>query len=83
VVQQFLEELGPVKCISFRTRCYMNNENVKGAAEKAGGKVKEVAGRVTGDRKLENEGNVDQAKGAVHSAIGDAKDSLKTGFQRR
>jgi uncharacterized protein YjbJ (UPF0337 family) len=61
----------------------MNNENVKGAAEKAGGKVKEVAGRVTGDRKLENEGKVDQVKGAVHSAVGDAKDSFKKAFPRR
>jgi uncharacterized protein YjbJ (UPF0337 family) len=59
----------------------MNNENVKGAVEKTGGKIKEVAGRVTGDRKLENEGNVDQVKGAVHSAVGDAKDSVKKAFQ--
>jgi uncharacterized protein YjbJ (UPF0337 family) len=61
----------------------MNNENVKGAAEKAGGKVKEVAGRVTGDRKLENEGNIDQAKGAVHSAVGNVKDSVKKAFPGR
>jgi len=61
----------------------MNNENMKGAAEKTGGKIKEVAGRATGDRKLENEGKVDQVKGAVHSAVGDAKDSVKKAFQRR
>jgi uncharacterized protein YjbJ (UPF0337 family) len=59
----------------------MNNENVKGAAEKAGGKIKEVAGRVAGNRKLENEGKVDQVKGAVHSAVGDAKDTVKKAFQ--
>ena len=61
----------------------MNNENVKGAVEKAGGKIKEAAGRITGNRKLENEGNVDQIKGAVHSAVGDAKDSVKKAFRRR
>jgi uncharacterized protein YjbJ (UPF0337 family) len=61
----------------------MNSENVKGAAEKAGGKIKEVAGRVTGDRKLENEGKVDQVMGTVHSAVGDAKDSVKKAFRRR
>jgi uncharacterized protein YjbJ (UPF0337 family) len=61
----------------------MNNEHVKGAADKVKGKIKEAAGHVTGDRKLENEGKVDQIKGAVHSAVGDAKDSAKETFRRR
>jgi uncharacterized protein YjbJ (UPF0337 family) len=61
----------------------MNNEHVKGAAEKGKGKIKEVAGHVTGDKKLENEGKVDQIKGAVHSVVGDAKDSAKETFQRQ
>ena len=60
----------------------MNNEHVKGAAEKGEGKVKEAVGHVTGDRKLENEGKVDQVKGAVHSAAGDVKDAAKKTFQR-
>ncbi len=55
----------------------MNNEHVKGAAEKGEGKIKEVVGHVTGDRKLENEGKVDQVKGAVHTALGDVKDAIK------
>lgn len=61
----------------------MNNEHVKGAAEKGGGKIKEVAGRIAGDRKLENEGKVDQVKGAIHSAVGDVKDSAKETSRRR
>lgn len=61
----------------------MNNEDVKGAAEKGGGKIKEAAGHITGDKKLENEGKVDQVKGAVHSAVGNAKDTAKKTFQRR
>ncbi len=60
----------------------MNNEHVKGAAEKGEGKIKEVVGHVTGDRKLENEGKVDQVKGAVHSAVGDVKDAAKKTFQQ-
>ncbi len=55
----------------------MNNEHVKGAVEKGEGKVKEAVGHVTGDRKLENEGKVDQIKGAVHTAVGDVKDAVK------
>jgi uncharacterized protein YjbJ (UPF0337 family) len=61
----------------------MNNEHVKGAAEKGGGKIKEAVGHVIGDRKLEIEGKLDQVKGAVHSAVGDAKDSVRDTFQRR
>ncbi len=40
------------------------------------------AGRVTGDRKLENEGKVDQVKGAVHSGVGRAQDAVNDTFRR-
>jgi uncharacterized protein YjbJ (UPF0337 family) len=55
----------------------MNNEHIKGAADKAKGAIKEVAGKVTGDQKLQGEGKVDKAKGAAHSAAGDIKDAAK------
>jgi uncharacterized protein YjbJ (UPF0337 family) len=55
----------------------MDKEHVKGAADKVVGKIKEVAGHVTGDKKLETEGKVDQAKGAIHDKVGDAKDAGK------
>jgi len=60
----------------------MNNEHVKGAVEKGEGKIKEVVGRFTGDRKLETEGKVDQVKGAVHTAVGDVKDAVKDTVHR-
>jgi uncharacterized protein YjbJ (UPF0337 family) len=53
----------------------MDKEHVKGAADNAVGKIKEVAGHVTGNRKLETEGKADQVKGAVHNAVGDLKDA--------
>jgi uncharacterized protein YjbJ (UPF0337 family) len=55
----------------------MDKEHVEGATDNAVGKTKEVAGQVTGNKKLETEGNVDQVKGAVHNAAGDAKDAGK------
>ena len=55
----------------------MDKENVKGAADKAVGKIKEAAGHVTGNKKLETEGKVDQVKGAAHTAASDAKDAGK------
>jgi len=41
----------------------MDNDRIKGSAEQAKGKVREVAGKVMGDAKLETEGKTDQAKG--------------------
>jgi uncharacterized protein YjbJ (UPF0337 family) len=61
----------------------MNKEHVKAVEEKGVGKIKEVAGHVTGNTKLENEGKVDQVKGAIHNVVGNAKDSVKEAFQRR
>jgi uncharacterized protein YjbJ (UPF0337 family) len=55
----------------------MNEQHAKGAADKVAGNIKEFAGRVTGNKKLETEGKVDQAKGAIHNAAGDAKDAGK------
>jgi uncharacterized protein YjbJ (UPF0337 family) len=55
----------------------MDKDRVKGAANQAKGKIKEVAGNVTGDAKLQTEGVADQVKGKVQSAVGGAKDALK------
>jgi uncharacterized protein YjbJ (UPF0337 family) len=55
----------------------MNEQYVKGAADKVAGKIREFAGRVTGNKKLETEGKVDQVKGAIHNAAGHAKDAGK------
>jgi uncharacterized protein YjbJ (UPF0337 family) len=55
----------------------MDNEHVKGAVDIVVGKTKEVVGPVAGSKKLEIEGKIDQAKGAIHNAIGDAKDAGK------
>jgi uncharacterized protein YjbJ (UPF0337 family) len=55
----------------------MDEQHVKGAADKVTGKAKEVAGHVTGNRKLETEGKVDQIRGSVRNLAGDAKDAGK------
>ncbi len=59
----------------------MDKEHVKGAADKVAGKAKEVAGHITGNRKLETEGKVDRVKGGVHNAVGDAKDAGKDAIE--
>ena len=55
----------------------MNKDRVEGYRTQAKGKVKEVAGKVTGDAKLETEGKADQVAGKAQNAYGGAKDKLK------
>jgi uncharacterized protein YjbJ (UPF0337 family) len=54
----------------------MNNDRMKGAADQAKGAIKEGAGKITGDTKLQAEGALDKAKGKVESAAGKLKDDL-------
>ena len=39
--------------------------------------MKEVAGKVTGDSKLETEGKVQQTAGKIQNAVGGFKDAVK------
>ena len=55
----------------------MDKQRVEGAADKAKGSLKEAAGKVTGDSKLQAEGKMEKAKGAVKNAIGGAKDAAR------
>jgi uncharacterized protein YjbJ (UPF0337 family) len=55
----------------------MDREHVKGFAEKTKGALKEGAGKVSGDKKLQNEGKADKAKGKVHDVAGDIKDAAR------
>lgn len=52
-------------------------DKVKNAAETAKGKVKESAGKATGDESLEAEGRADQAKGDLKQAGEKVKDAFK------
>jgi uncharacterized protein YjbJ (UPF0337 family) len=55
----------------------MNKDQVSGRVEEAKGKMKEVAGKVTGSEKLRTEGVVDQAAGKVQKTYGDTKEKVK------
>jgi uncharacterized protein YjbJ (UPF0337 family) len=55
----------------------VDKDRIRGSAEQAKGRVKEVVGKVTGDWKLEGEGRADQFKGKVQSAVGAVKDSVR------
>lgn len=55
----------------------MDKDRVAGAAKQAKGAVKDAAGKVTGDVKLQAEGKADKAAGKVQSAVGGMKDKMK------
>ena len=55
----------------------VDKDRIKGSAEQAKGKIKEVAGKVTGDSKMQSEGKADQVKGKIRNAVGGVKDALR------
>jgi uncharacterized protein YjbJ (UPF0337 family) len=55
----------------------MDKDRIKGAADQAKGAVKETAGKITGDAKLQTEGQADKLKGKVENAAGGAKDAVR------
>ena len=55
----------------------VDKDRIEGSLEQAKGKIKEVAGKATGDSKLEGEGKADQVAGKVRNAVGGIKDALR------
>jgi uncharacterized protein YjbJ (UPF0337 family) len=55
----------------------MNKDRVEGAGKQIKGAVKDAAGKMTGDVKLQAEGKMDKAKGQVQAAVGKAKDDIR------
>jgi uncharacterized protein YjbJ (UPF0337 family) len=51
-------------------------DKIKNAAEDLGGKAKEAAGKVSGDRDMEAEGQVDQSKADLKQAGEKVKDAF-------
>lgn len=55
----------------------MDKDRIKGSATGTGGKIKQAAGDMTGDSRLQSEGKMDQVKGRIQNAVGSVKDALK------
>ena len=55
----------------------MNKDQVKGRLKEAEGKVKEVTGKVVGNKTLEEKGKVENATGKVQAGYGDLKNEVK------
>ena len=55
----------------------INKEQVKGRVEEAKGTIKEVAGKLVGNEKLEAEGKVQKIVGKAEAKFGDVKKNVK------
>ena len=55
----------------------MDKDRVEGSSKQAKGAMKDTAGKVTGDTKLQTEGKADKAAGKVQNAVGGAKDKVR------
>jgi uncharacterized protein YjbJ (UPF0337 family) len=55
----------------------MDKDRVAGSAQQVKGGIKEAAGKVTGDAKLQAEGKADKAEGKVRNAVGGVKDAIR------
>jgi uncharacterized protein YjbJ (UPF0337 family) len=55
----------------------MNKNQIKGRIEQAKGHVKQVTGKIFGDKELEQKGKIQKAGGKVRSGYGDVKEDIE------
>lgn len=55
----------------------VDDDRVKGSGKNLKGSIKEGAGKLTGDSKLEGEGKMDKLTGKVQNAVGGIKDAIR------
>lgn len=59
----------------------MTDQHVKGAINSAKGTVKEGAGKLIGDRKLETKGKIQKVQGKAEDRLGDVQDAVRKANQ--
>ena len=60
----------------------MDKDRVEGAGKQAKGAMKDVAGKITGDSKMQAEGKADKAEGKVQNTVGGMKDSVRDAVKK-
>jgi uncharacterized protein YjbJ (UPF0337 family) len=55
----------------------MDKDRIKGAGHQVKGRIKEAAGKLTGDTKTEAEGKAEKTAGKVQNTVGGVKDTLR------
>jgi uncharacterized protein YjbJ (UPF0337 family) len=60
----------------------MSRTRIEGARRKFSGTLKQVAGKLTGNRKLQAKGAIERAAGTVQNRIGKAQDRMISALRR-
>ena len=55
----------------------MNKNQTEGHIDEASGKVKEIAGKITGNRNLEQKGKIQNVSGHVQAGVGSLQKDIK------
>ncbi len=55
----------------------MNTDKIAGTAKHVQGSIKEAAGKLVGDAKLQADGKADKLAGQVQGAAGDVKEAIR------
>jgi uncharacterized protein YjbJ (UPF0337 family) len=55
----------------------MDKDRIEGIGKQVKGTLKDAAGKLTGDAKLQAEGKADKVEGKVQNTVGGVKDSLR------
>jgi uncharacterized protein YjbJ (UPF0337 family) len=55
----------------------VDKDRIAGSAKEIKGSVKQAAGKLVGDAKLESQGRAEKAAGKIQNAVGGLKDTLK------
>jgi len=55
----------------------MNEDQVRGRVKEVKGELKNVAGKIVGDKKLERKGKIENVSGKVQAGYGDLKEDLR------
>lgn len=55
----------------------MDKDRIEGAGKQVKGALKDAAGKVTGDSKLQAEGKADKVEGKVQNTVGGLKDKAR------
>lgn len=59
----------------------MNKDQMKGASKDAKGSIKEAAGKLTGNERLQAEGAAEKTAGKVQKGVGDMKDAARNALK--
>jgi uncharacterized protein YjbJ (UPF0337 family) len=60
----------------------VDKNRIEGAAKQVKGSIKEAVGKVTGDAKLQTEGQIEKTEGKVQSHVGVAKDAVRDALKK-